>query len=300
MLKFPLPAINDRDGLKVPESLPMIVDSHVHLFPPKIFKSIWKWFEEYGWPIRYQLDTSGILEFLLSRGVNHIIVLQYAHKPGIAQGLNNYLSKQCRKYPEQVTGLATVFPGEEGSELIIKNAFQSGLKGIKLHAHVQCFDMNSKEMDIIYETCSSLKKPIVMHVGREPKSPAYKCDPYLLCSADKLERIIKNFPKLRVCVPHLGINEFSEYQHLIEKYDNLWLDTAMALTDYLPGHTPPSLNKMRLDRIMYGSDFPNIPYAWDRELQCIHKANLSKKSLKLILGKNAINFFSIEKDRATN
>jgi hypothetical protein len=178
-------------------------------------------------------------------------------------------------------------------EDILKAAFDSGLKGVKLHAHVQCFDMNSKEMDIIYDLCSSLAKPLIMHVGREPKSPAYACDPYLICGAEKLERVIKNYPKLKVCVPHLGTDEFLPYKQLIEKYDNIWLDSAMVLTDYLPNNKPLPLNEMRVDRIMYGSDFPNIPFAWDRELKWINAARLPDKSLELILGKNAIDFFSI-------
>ncbi len=293
ILDAPLPALNDIAGDEVPSSFPLIIDSHVHIFPGGIFKSIWKWFDEYGWPIRYKLSSTRLLDYLLSRGVGHIIALQYAHKPRIAYELNRYMAKQCEKFPGKVTGMATVFPGEEGVENILEGAFESGLGGVKLHAHVQCFDMNSKDMDIIYDLCSSNKKPIVMHVGREPKSPGYFCDPYLICSAEKLERVIKNYPELKVCVPHLGIDEFLPYKKLIEKYDNLWLDSAMALTDYLSNDRPFSLNEMRIDRIMYGSDFPNIPYAWDRELKWIHEARLPDKTLELFLGENAIEFFSI-------
>jgi predicted TIM-barrel fold metal-dependent hydrolase len=153
--------------------------------------------------------------------------------------------------------------------------------------------MNSEEMERIYDICSLQQKPIVMHVGREPKSPGYSCDPYLICSAEKLERVIKNYPQLKVCVPHLGTDELWSYKQLIEKYENLWLDSAMALTDYLPNNEPFPLHEMRVDRIMYGSDFPNIPFAWDRELKWIREARLPDKSLELILGKNAIDFFSI-------
>jgi len=295
MLSSPLPALNDIEGIKVPDSMPFVVDAHVHIFPSGIFKSIWDWFDENGWPIRYKLDTPSVLEFLLSRGVGHIVALQYAHKPGIAEDLNLYMAKICERYAGQVTGMATVFPGEPGSEAILKRAFVSGLKGLKLHAHVQCFDMNSKEMDLLYEVCSSRGKPMVVHAGREPKSPAYLCDPYKLCSAKKVERVVKNFPKLKMCVPHLGTDEYSDYRRMIEKYDNLWLDTAMVVTDYFPNHAPPPLHTLRVDRIMYGTDFPNIPYAWDREIKCIQKAKLPEKSLEKIMGKNAIDFFSIER-----
>lgn len=293
ILDTPLPALDDLEGNDIPKSMSYVVDSHVHLFPEGIFNAVWKWFDEYGWPIRYRMTSTEILEFLLSRGVNHIVGLQYAHKPGVANELNFFIAELCRKFPRQLVGMATVFPGEDDCEAILKNAFELGLKGVKFHSHVQCFDMNSDDMEIIYDVCSSNRKPIVMHVSREPKSPMYKCDPYLLCSADKLERVIKNHPKLKVCVPHLGIDEFSAYQKLIEKYDNLWLDTTMALANYFPNHHPPPLREMRADRIMYGSDFPNIPYAWDREIKLIHKANLPQESLERIMGKNAVEFFSI-------
>jgi len=194
-----------------------------------------------------------------------------------------------------VTGLATVFPGESNVENILKEAFDYGLRGVKLHAHVQCFDMNDKEMDIVYNLCESEKKPIVMHVGREPKSTAYHCDPYIICNAKKLERVF--FPKLKICVPHLGFDEFSAYRKLIEKYDNLWLDTTMVLTDYFPKENTVQLDNFRADRIMYGSDFPNIPYAWDRELKWLKTSRLLHDSLEWILKKSALNSSCINESR---
>lgn len=134
-----------------------------------------------------------------------------------------------------------------------------------------------------------------MHVGREPKNPyfSYKLDPYLICGADKVERVLMAYPDLKVCVPHLGADEFVEYQRLLNNYDNLWLDIAMATADYLPGNSPPSLDEMRIDRIMYGTDFPNIPYAWDRELKRLCRSGLPAESLGLVLGQNAGRLFSI-------
>ena len=45
---------------------------------------------------------------------------------------------------------------------------------------------------------------------------------------------MKNFPDLKIFVPHLGFDETSAYQKLIEKDDNLWLDTTIAIADYFP------------------------------------------------------------------
>ncbi len=291
MLKPNLPGIDDEEGKRIPEGLPFVVDAHVHVFPGNIFSALWAWFDENAWPIRYRLSTSAALDYLLSRGVSHVIALQYAHKPGISRMLNRYMVEKCREFPGRVTGIAAVFPGEESVEEILKEAFDHGLMGVKLHAHVQCFDTNAKEMDVIYDLCESAQKPIVMHVGREPKSGAYRCDPYEICSAEKLERVLQNFPRLRICVPHLGFDEIFAYKTLIEKYDTLWLDTTMILADYLPIRETVNLHSYRVDRIMYGSDFPNIPYAWDRELKWLTDSGLSLENLEWILGKSAVHFF---------
>ncbi len=168
-----------------------------------------------------------------------------------------------------------------------------GLFGVKLHCHVQCFELDSVGMHRIYRVCSDQGMPLIMHVGREPKSPAYKCDPYLLCSAQKVERVLKDYPTLKVCVPHMGADEFGSYRRMIEQYDNLWLDTTMTLAEYLPFKFGFSLEEMRTDRIMYGTDFPNIPYAWDREIRKLSKLGLSEASLAGILGKNAVELFDI-------
>lgn len=56
LLGGPLPMIKDAEGDHVPDNLPPIVDAHVHLFPDNLFASIWQWFDQYGWPIRYKLN----------------------------------------------------------------------------------------------------------------------------------------------------------------------------------------------------------------------------------------------------
>jgi len=294
MLGTRLTMINDPEGDCVPEALPPVVDAHVHLFPDYIFAAIWQWFEQFGWPIRYRLKSPAIISYLLSHGVDHIVALHYAHKPGIARKLNAFMADLCRSYP-RVTGLATVFPGEKEADLILEEAFRNGLRGVKLHCHVQCFDMNSDRMNEIYQVCTSHRKPLIMHVGREPKSPAYPCDPYVLCSADKLEQVLKDFPTLNICVPHLGADEFENYRSMLEKYDNLWLDTTMTLAEYLPMDYFPKLADWRIDRIIFGTDFPNLPYAWDREIRRLYRLNLPEIARARILGQNASEFYSIFK-----
>lgn len=292
LIKAPLPGLDDPEGDSVPSGLPPVIDAHVHLFPDWLFEPIWQWFDTFGWPVRYQMGAEEIIEFLTAHGIKKIVGLHYAHKPGVAGKLNSFMAGLCRRYP-QLVGTATVYPGEEGAVKLLTDAFESGLSAVKLHSHVQCFDMDSHGMHAVYAVCQKDKKPLIMHVGREPKSPAYPCDPYELCGVEKVERVIRDYSSLKVCVPHLGADEFAEFRELLEKYDNLWLDTTMVLCDYLPGIEVPPLDTFRQDRIMFGTDFPNIPFAWDRELKTLIGFNLSDDYLEAILYKNAAVLFSI-------
>jgi len=293
MLRPDLPYYDNPEGDTLPRGISRVIDSHVHVFPSKIFTAVQGWFDAYAWQIRYRMKSRELISFLLNHGVNKVVALQYAHKPGMAGFVNSYMARLCEEFLGQVIGLATIFPGEEGAKQILSQAFDAGLSGVKLHAHVQCFDMNSKELDEIYQICQEKNKPMVMHVGREPKSEHYLCDPYEICGIDKVETVLRAYPGLKLCVPHLGFDETDSYLNLVREYDNLWLDTAMVLTDYFPQGNPKNFKNYPLHRIMYGSDFPNIPYAWDRELIWLAKAGLSEGVLDRLLYKNALDFYSL-------
>ena len=289
-----MPALHDREGRFLPDGLPVVIDAHVHIFPSGIFGAVHRWFADHAWPIRYQLRSTEVVEFLLDRGVAHIVALQYAHKPGMARDLNAYMARKVEAFSGRMTGMATVFPGEDGAEEILADAFATGLGGLKLHAHVQCFAVDSPPMRRLYGVCQAAKKPVLVHAGREPNFPAYRCDPHQLCGADRVERVLRDFADLKVCVPHLGFDETEAYRRLIDRYDNLWLDTTMAMAGYFPSAEGIDLGRYRPDRVMYGSDFPNIPYAWDRELLRLRAQKLSAGSLAAILHGNAVEFYGLQ------
>ncbi len=288
--KPPLPALGDEEGARLPEGLPPVVDAHVHLFPDRVFEAIWRWFEQYGWPIRYKLHTPEVIAFLLSRGVHRVVALHYSHQPGMARVLNRYMAEVVRAEP-RVLGLATVLPGEPGAADILQEAFASGLRGVKLHCHVQCFAPDAPELHEVYAACARAGRPLVMHAGREPASPHYRCDVHALCSAERVERVLQAHPTLKLCIPHLGADEFAAYERLLERHEHLWLDTTMMLAGYFPAEPPRRLLEVRPERILYGTDFPHLPYAWDRELRRLLALKLGDAHEAALLGGNALRLY---------
>ncbi|MFT7579154.1 MAG: putative TIM-barrel fold metal-dependent hydrolase [Myxococcota bacterium] len=292
LLSQPLQGDPSPEGAQLPAALPPVIDAHVHLFPDRVFDALWRWFETHAWPVRYKLQTPAVIDFLLGRGVEHIVALHYAHRAGMARVLNTYMASVCADHP-QVHGMATVLPGEPDAVAILEEGFALGLRGVKLHCHVQCFAPDDPAMNAVYATCAKHNKPLVIHAGREPRSTAYQCDPYDLCGVERIEHALKDHPTLRLCVPHLGMDEYAGYERLLERYDNLWLDTTMVVGDYFDIARPTRLVTMRPERVMYGTDFPSLPYPWDREVKKLLTYGLDEAALAQVLGETARDFFGI-------
>ncbi|KAF9348799.1 hypothetical protein BGX26_012821 [Mortierella sp. AD094] len=216
------------------------------------------------------------------------VAYRYAHKNGIARDLNKFLASTVndmnRRYSHAETdrpirrvasGLATVMPGEPGAKDILVEAFTTlGLSGIKMHSHVQCVPANHPSMDEVYETCIRFDKPVLIHAGKEPNSSAYKVDAGKICDVSIVEDVLTRYPNLRMCVPHLGMNQYQEFFDLLDRFPNLYLDTTMTFGAFFQSmeDDKPLAQMMKTmllkhcDRILYGTDWPNIPYDWSREL----------------------------------
>ncbi len=287
--------LNDPERKEVPRGLGDglalgVVDAHVHLFPDRLFEAIWGWFDQHAWPIRYRLTSERVVEFLASRGVTRVVALHYAHKPGMADGLNRYVLDLARRFPE-VIPTATVFPGEPGAPDVLRRAFGEGARGIKLHCHVQKLAADDPRLDEVYEAAAEARRPVVLHAGREPSSAAYGVDTRALCSVDAVERVLHRHPGLTLVVPHLGADEFDEYEALLDRHAGLYLDTTMSIAGYFPRGPDLGILRRRADRLMYGSDFPDLPFAWSRELEVLERAGLDAAQRALLLGGTARRLF---------
>lgn len=291
-MSMPLPALDDEEGAWLPSDLPPVIDAHVHVFTPKLFDAIWRWFDQYGWPVRYKLYADEVIKHLRSRGVEHLVLLHYAHKPGIARAMNDFVADLVKRH-EGVTGLATVHPGEPDAIEILEDAFAKGLKGVKLHCHVQAMPPDDPRLWPVYELCAARGAPIVIHAGREPRSDALPIDPRTICDASRVGRVLSAFPHLKLSVPHLGADELDAYAALLRTHDNLWLDTTMMLAGYFTTGDLLPYVKVRPDRVMFGTDFPNLPYSWDREARAVAAAGLADADVERLLAGNARALFGI-------
>lgn len=269
----------------------MIVDSHVHLFPDRVYAALWRWFDKHAWNIRYRMTAEQVVQFLVERGIEKIVALHYSHVPGMARELNRFVAEVARAHRE-VIPLGTVLPGEPDEREVIDEALRLGVRGFKIHCHVQKLASDDPRLDPLYGRAAEAGVPVVIHAGNAPATSGYGVDPRTLCSAAATRRALERHPKLTLVIPHLGADEIDAHLDLLDQFPNLLLDTTMMLAGYFESPLPIEKLARHADRILYGTDFPNLPYEWDRELRWIDSQALGPVERAAILGGNALELFT--------
>ena len=99
--------------------------------------------------------------------------------------------------------------------------------------------------------------------------------------------MMRRFPQLKVIVAHAGADEFEAFFDLCGLYEGVFLDTAMVFNNFLGG--PPPIQRVLefQDRVLFGSDFPNIPYRFETAVQSILDLRLGRALEEKLLCTNA-------------
>ncbi|MFL6021870.1 MAG: amidohydrolase family protein [Marmoricola sp.] len=276
-------------------AVPGLFDVHVHFLPANIQAAVWREFDQAGpkigrpWPIRYRGSVEERVEQLRSFGVRRFTALPYAHKPGVAGYLNDWAADLAAAVPECLRS-ATFYP-EPGVGEYVAELVSDGVEVFKLHTQVGEFLLDDPLLDPAWEALAAAGTPVITHVGSGPVGNAFT-------GPEHLERLLAKHPDVRVVVAHLGAPEFAEFLDLAEKHEHTYLDTTMVFTDFFvpfPDVLVPRLAGLG-DKILYGSDFPNLPYEYSHQLEGLERllgrsAGLDEGWLDRVCWHNAVRLF---------
>ena len=272
-----------------------IIDTHVHVFPQKLSDAVRHWFEGHAWKFKYQGAPEELLQAQFENGVAGLVLLSYAHRPGIADQLNEFVASLIKRFPNTV-GLATLHPEDKNPGDIIQRAHEElGLCGVKLHCHVQKIAPDDPILFPTYEALVQFDGVLTIHAGQEPAIDAYGLDVRAITGARRVEKVLERYPELKMIIPHLGFDESDRFYSLLDKYSALYLDTTMMLADFF--HVTVDREKLiqYADRILYGSDYPHIPYSMEREVRAILEMDLGEETTRKIFYENATKLFPFKK-----
>jgi hypothetical protein len=134
---------------------------------------------------------------------------------------------------------------------------------------------------------------LVIHVGTGPHTNEFT-------GLARFERVLERFPELRASICHMGAFETRSAFQLLDRFPHLHLDTTMAMTEASLPYTridPAVVRDADLvryaDRILFGSDFPNLPYPYEAERVGLWARDLPMDVYRRIFRDNARRFFGV-------
>lgn len=268
------------------------IDMHVHMHPERLAKAISEVFAREGWHQAHVWDPRQVADTLAAHGIERFCFFSYAHKPGIARALNTWVAETARQLPAAIP-VGTVHAGDADVLAIADEAIDMGLAGFKFHLSVQRFRADDARLMPFYERVAERGRFLIVHAGTMPYRDAYT-------GLAGFRAVMERFPNLRVIVAHMGAFDTDGFLALTDAYPNLYLDTTMALTPFAtpylggdPARIPTELILRYQDRIMFGSDFPLIPYAYEEERRFVTERALPEPAARKILYENAARFLGL-------
>jgi hypothetical protein len=300
-----LPAEVARADASVPAfwrglGLPGLVDVHVHFLPPRMLAAVWAFFDEasrhYGvdWSITYRVGDDQRVALLRELGVRAFPALAYPHKPGMAQWLNGWTLELAGRTPGCLPS-ATFFP-EPDAGAYVRAALAAGARVFKAHLQVGGYDPTDPQLAPVWGALADAAVPVVVHCGSGPQPGAHT-------GPDPIAAVLREHPRLRLVVAHAGMPEYVEFAELAARHPEVHLDTTMVGTPFtealmpMPAELPRRLADLG-DRVVLGSDFPNIPYPYATQLDALARLDLGDDWLRGVLWHNGVRLLGLDPEAA--
>jgi predicted TIM-barrel fold metal-dependent hydrolase len=268
-----------------------VVDVHVHLMPERLMAAIRDALHDAaGWEFPHPVARTAIESNLREAGVDRYVALPYAHKPGIAAELNDWVLARAAE-SEMAVPFATVH-GDDEVEAVVRDAFESGARGLKFQCPVQECGPADPRLDPAFELAAEYDRPILFHAGT---APMFEDSPHV--GIDQFRQFLASYPDVRACCAHMGTFEHEAFVETAYENENVYLDTCFAMStavgesmDFDPAEIGDDVFEDLAGRIMYGSDYPNIPHAYRAEREGLLARELSQEAVEELFGGAAERF----------
>lgn len=272
-MTVPAPPLDDTDVPRFLDELgvPGLVDAHVHFLPDRVMAKVWAYFdraeEHYGtaWPIHYRTTPDERIATLEKLGVRAFAPLVYPHKPGMGRWLTEWVTDFAARTPGAVP-TATLYPEPDVGDYL-GAAVSAGARVVKVHVQVGSFDPRDPLLRPAWGLLAEAGVPAVVHCGHGPIPGEHT-------GLDVFGEVLAEHPTLPVVLAHAGMPDFAGALDLVRRYPRVHIDTTMVGTAFTQAMTPlPGDWASRLvdvaDRVVYGSDFPNIPYGVHEQVAAV-------------------------------
>ncbi len=281
----------------------MIIDSHVHIFPPEFIKDRNPNLKGepqfaliYTDPRAALRSAPELIRAMDRDGVDRSIVCGFPWSDqGRARAHNDCILEAAAEYPERLVPLACVDPSASGGLSEAERALARGAAGLGELSFYHN-DLGEKEVrEPLMKAaglCAEADKPMLLHTN-EPVGHAYPGKAPMTLRG--LYGLVKACPETRFQLAHLGGGLF--FFELLKKevrevMRNCVFDSAAAPFLYSPSIYDVFCSLAGEERLLYGSDWPLL--GLPRYLKDIQSSGLVARARTKHLGGNAAEFWRLD------
>jgi predicted TIM-barrel fold metal-dependent hydrolase len=249
----------------------MIIDSHVHLYPPDLNRDPAAWAAAHREPhwaalcTRRRRDGRAVQSFpsaeeLLREmdraGVARAVLLGwYWERPETCAAQNRFFGVCVRAHPDRFTAFAAINPkaGHWPTLGEMHQARDDGLIGFgELSPHAQGYAIDDPVFQEVLTLASDWKMPVNLHVT-DPAAGDYPGR--VATPLADFVALARSFPKVTFILAHWG-GRLPLVDPAARELTNVYYDTAASPLIYGPEIWAQFQAAVPEDRVLFGSDFP--------------------------------------------
>ncbi len=291
-----------------------IWDSHVHLFPPEIYRNFERYaprdayFAALAQPcggkgtIQAWADVQEALACADAAGVTGMVMQGwYWNDVGLMRMHNDYMAEIIRKYPRRMRAFISVNPKFGGAAIgEIERCVRLGFCGIgELGPGGNGYDFEDPEFIEVIECAHKYRLPVCIHCGEAVGHDYPGRDHTPL---EPLLRVIRAYPQVTFILAHLGggLPFYGLGRHAHGRMPHVYYDTAANPLLYHISSLRAVITMAGADHLLFGSDFPLLLYPSEcrtADMRLLIEdieahAGLGESERRMVMGANLLRILS--------
>ncbi|EDY83247.1 Amidohydrolase family [Verrucomicrobiia bacterium DG1235] len=290
----------------------MIIDSHIHLYPPSVYQNPQSWAEKRGEPywlscvqpakgksLQGWKTVPELLHDMDAASIDKAVLLAwYWENHDTCKESLSWQIEWIRNHPDRLIGFAPFNAcGGQNALDLLKLAFDVGFKGIgEQNPPAQGYSYDDPILAEAIELSAAYGANVVnLHVT-DPTTHDYpgKIEtPY-----ESLLQLAREHPNTNFIFSHLGGCEPMRIQ--TKNPDNIYFDTAACPLLYKKPVYRDFCDTVGADKVLFGTDYPLRVFPKDENapdfkapLEQLRNSKLSDTDLLKIISGNAVNLFKL-------
>jgi len=273
----------------------VIIDFHVHVFPPKVRDHIHHYFESepffrhlYESPRAHLTTAEDVIESMDAGGIDCSVMLNFGwSSQELCRETNDYILEAASRYPGRLVPFISVQPNSgEAAKDELRRCARLGAKGMgELNPDGQGFDLDDASVMRPLAVAAQDEGMIFQSHSSEPVGHLYRGKGQT--TPDVVYRFIRSFPDLTIVLCHWGggLPFYALMPEVAKAMGRVYFDTAASSYLYRDQIYGLVAGIVGVDKVLFGSDYPLLKQG--RFVERIRALQMDSEDKARILGGNA-------------